>query len=108
VARVTLVSRFPEIARGLQVGAPQRVRQSAERVAASMQRAAPVDTGALRDSIRVTGRQAGKTPRARVRAAYYWYFVNYGTRHQAAQPFVEPAIEAEKPHLERSIRGLFD
>lgn len=34
--------------------------------------------------------------KGRKRDAYYWTFVEFGTRHTAARPFMSPAFEAKK------------
>jgi HK97 gp10 family phage protein len=57
-----------------------------------MKQLSPVDTGAMRDSIDKV-EMAPLNMGIRI-GAYYWPFVNYGTVHQEAQPFVEPALES--------------
>jgi HK97 gp10 family phage protein len=55
------------------------------KVADEMRRNAPVDTGALRDSIRETGDGVEV-------GAPYGGFVEYGTSDTAPQPFVGPTV----------------
>ena len=78
---------------------------SARRVAAGARRRAPVRTGKLRSSISTT-RVAFGHHEVRVGARYGAY-VEYGTRHQPAQPFLRPAIEAERRSFIHALAGLF-
>ena len=55
------------------------------------QAAAPVDTGYMRDHISVT--DASDTHVTIVSEADYSGFVEYGTRHMDAQPFITPALD---------------
>lgn len=62
-----------------------------------MKQLAPVDTGHMRDSIhKVEGPKHGGMIASRgVKIdAPYWVFVEYGTVHMSAQPFVTPAMES--------------
>jgi HK97 gp10 family phage protein len=54
---------------------------------------APVDTGALRASIRVEGTEGSRRRRV-VAGAPHARFVEYGTVTNPAQPFMTPAAEA--------------
>lgn len=56
-----------------------------EKVADEMRRNAPVDTGALRDSIEVTDDGV-------IVDVPYGAFVEYGTSDTAPQPFASPAV----------------
>lgn len=40
--------------------------------------------------------------------AEYGIYVEYGTAHQAAQPYLEPAIEEARAEWERGLSRLFD
>lgn len=62
-----------------------------------MRELAPLRTGKLKKSIKVY-KINGKTYRIRV-GAFYGIYVNYGTRHMAAQPFYEPGIEWAKANV---------
>jgi HK97 gp10 family phage protein len=108
VARVTLTSRFPEIARALPGGAARETHAAAERVADSMRRRVPVRTGAHRDSIRVQRGGLGDDAVARVVMLDTWPFLEFGTVDTAARPFVYPATEAEQARLVGGVRRLFD
>jgi HK97 gp10 family phage protein len=77
-------------------GAIERgVVRAADHVADLARQLAPVDTGALRDSIRV---EPGDTPTSRKvvaggGAVAYAAHVEYGTADSPAQPFMTPAVE---------------
>lgn len=53
-------------------------------------------------------RGAGKTTR-RIdpRDAYYWFFVEFGTAHTRARPFLRPAFEARKTVAVETAIGVF-
>ena len=91
----------------------------AELVAVEARRLAPVDTGALRDSIAVTddrdARVYGKVNGADVSVfvgpvgsteegdVFYARFVEFGTRYMQAQPFMRPAIQSKREEAERLV-----
>lgn len=91
----------------------------AELVAAEARRLAPVDTGALRDSIKVAderdARIYGKVNGADVSVfigpvgsteegdVFYARFVEFGTRYMKAQPFMRPAIQSKREDAERLV-----
>lgn len=66
---------------------------------------APVDTGAMRNSIAsemvddLTGQVSVGQEYAR--------FVEYGTSRMAAQPFLTPALEGNRAEFQREIAELF-
>lgn len=66
------------------------LRRIAAAVAEDAQRFVPVDTGHLRESIHVED-PTGNTIRVRAGADYAAY-VEQGTRHMAAQPYLAPAL----------------
>ena len=72
------------------------VHSVADDVARSAQAAAPVLTGALRDSIEVDREGLA----AEVGSSLdYAVFVEYGTWKDAPQPFLGPALDQEEPEL---------
>lgn len=73
-------------------------REAAEMIRERAKFRAPVDTGALRRSITVV--RAGKLRYVVKTGVDYAGFVEFGTRHMAAQPFLGPALEEAR----RSIR----
>ena len=70
------------------------VDEVTEAIAEDMRRYAPVDTGALRDSIEAEPAVEGS---GRVRVGTdHWQFPEYGTRDQDAQPYARPALYQER------------
>ncbi len=57
-----------------------------------MKQLAPVDTGAMRDSIESV--EMGPLTLGIKIGVNYWHFVEFGTIYQEAQPFVSPAVES--------------
>lgn len=80
------------------------VLKSAERVAAKARSYAPVDTGYLKSSIEASSVTSGKEADILVGAPYGAY-VEYGTVHMAAQPFLTPAIREEEAEFFNSVGG---
>jgi HK97 gp10 family phage protein len=74
---------------------------AADAIVEKAQQLAPVRTGFLRDSIEkvIVG-----VHRLITIGAPYWFFVEYGTVNMAAQPYLNPAIEAVD---KRAIADVF-
>lgn len=81
----------------------QAVQESGRAMERGMKSLAPVDTGALRDSIRhtVEGTTASAGPG---REVDYAAFVEFGTSRMAAQPYVRPIAEAERHLFPERVR----
>ena len=62
------------------------------------------DTGRLIGSIRV--QQAGKVTAEVIAGVDYARYLEFGTRHMAARPFMTPAVEQERSKFERGLREL--
>lgn len=101
------------IRRGLPDAIGRGVERGAQHIADLAQQLAPVDTGALRDSIRV---EPGDSPTSRKviaggGAVTYAAHVEYGTASSPAQPYMTPAaeqidVEAEiADEVRRLVRG---
>lgn len=79
-------------------------------LADEMRARAPVDTGALRDSIEVEP-PTGNFPGGRVivggngaaGSTFYGVFVEFGTVYQPAQPFMRPAAAAAGERMRRAV-----
>jgi HK97 gp10 family phage protein len=60
----------------------------------------------------VTGRTGKSGQRVRnaygIWAAWYYFFVEFGTAHSAAKPFLIPAVEAHRETIDRLARGELD
>jgi HK97 gp10 family phage protein len=92
-----LASRAPKLAAGV-------IRTTVAEIAADAQQRAPVDTGALRDSIkgRVINQQAGEVTAGGGEVDYAGY-VEYGTVKMGAQPYMHPAADAARPRFEAAV-----
>lgn len=73
----------------------------AELIAISARSRAPVDTGTLRDSIRVREIDDGRAIEA---TAFYANMVEHGTVNAGPRPFLVPAFEEHQDLIERRIR----
>lgn len=81
------------------------IRKTAQDVKATAQSMAPVDTGALRNSITVsmglTSLEAVISP-----TVAYAPYVEHGTSRMAPQPFMGPAADRHLPALEQALSQL--
>lgn len=96
--------RAPDVARLHASGA---VTVTSFAIAQRARAAAPVDSGLLKSSIEST--KAGKGLSSRVTvdgAAYYWRFIEFGTRRMAARPFIRPSAEAESGDFVQRMRDI--
>lgn len=90
----------------------QAVEASGKSIANRAGRGAPVDTGHLAQSPRAE-RLSDSQVLVTVSTAdgthpEYARFVEFGTRHMAAQPFFTPAVEAEREAFRRKIRKAYE
>lgn len=103
-ARVSL-NRFPQIAAALPRETSLIVRKAANDIKAQAQTMVPVDTGNLKNSITVDA--APGAQRATVGTAVeYAPYVEYGTRHMAAQAFLMPAANRVRPSFIAAMKQL--
>ncbi|KQN91554.1 hypothetical protein ASE90_01745 [Sphingomonas sp. Leaf67] len=111
--------KLERLAKGLPASVVrQALREGAQVIADEAKRLAPVDTGALRDSIAVTDDRDGKLyGRPGVEGGvsvyvgpvgstddgdvYYAKFVEFGTARHVAQPFMRPAIQGRRDEAGR-------
>lgn len=109
VARVEgkdrLIRRIRSIAAGMKRGGDSGASESAERIKDRARALAPVDTGKLRDSIKVEKVATGKYEVGPGDEVDYALFVELGTSRTRAQPYMRPAIEAERAQFVRNVRG---
>ena len=54
-----------------------------------------------------TGKKPKKGQKARPNQAYYWRWVEFGSKKQKAQPFLRPAFEANKEAAVRKFQEVF-
>lgn len=83
--------------------ASRRLTEVAGRLRDDARRNAPVDSGALRDSIKVAGGRNFRTVYTDVR---YGAFVEYGTADTAPQPYFEPAIRPAYARLADALEDV--
>jgi HK97 gp10 family phage protein len=96
---VRLTNRFPEIEKELPVRVHEAILSGAHKIARDASDHAPVESGTLRDSIAAEPSHTG----AEIKAAWYWFFVEFGTSHSPAKPFMIPAAEANRDNLARDV-----
>src|SRR5688572_18375743 len=99
--------RAPELVKSL---ASSAVAATTFAVAQRAKLLVPVLTGTLKNSIEGNRPSAGGWPgRVGISAStnvYYWRFVEFGTRYQAARPFFRPAAEAESNVFVERLRAI--
>ncbi|MBT0941707.1 HK97 gp10 family phage protein [Streptococcus lutetiensis] len=67
---------------------------------------APVDTGVLKNSI--FSAKAGNLTYKVTAPQHYAIYVEKGTRKMRAQPYLKPALDAERPKLISNLRKLYE
>lgn len=98
-----LLARLRDIIDAMRGGSADATRDMAEAIKDRAQQLVPVDTGRLRDSIRVNElgpRSYTVGPGDEVEYAEY---VEYGTSRMAAQPYMRPAIELARQEFPRRV-----
>ena len=89
------------------VRAGQAMSKALGDIQAGAQNRAPVDTGALRNSITHEYRRSGNTLRGEVGPTVnYGGFVERGTSRMRAQPYLRPATDAVLPGYEAALGQL--
>lgn len=99
-------NNLDQIREDMRTQAGLAIRKAALDIEAQAKMNAPVDTGALRNSI-----AASKNDELSWQVAVgvnYGAFVEYGTTRMAAQPFLTPAVEAVKPALFAALESMID
>lgn len=81
------------------------LRVNGEQMLQRAQKNAPVDTGELRDSLRMDIDEAGFSVNIKSDADHASY-VEYGTRYQNAQPFIGPAFKRQQRKLKKDLSKL--
>lgn len=126
---ISEVNNFDTLASEILASLDQAVRDMAGELVIDIQQAAPVDTGALRESVYLVtdkvstyGLATGESKTAKgdveihpqatldgpheavvAVAAGHGVFNEFGTSRMAAHPFFTPAVEAARPKFERKI-----
>lgn len=103
-----LENKLPPIIKGMETQARQIVAKAALDIQAHAQQAVPVDTGTLKNSIRATqvggNAASGSISWRVVVGADYGMYVEWGTVHTAARPFLGPAVNAVRPTFLAAMR----
>jgi len=100
-----LIANLRHASRAVAKEATKVVRKSAQGVSRSARRRAPVDTGNLRSSIGIEYEHGGLTAHI-APSANYAVFVEYGTSRMAPQPFMGPALEANRGGFAEAMAQL--
>ncbi|WP_422804218.1 HK97-gp10 family putative phage morphogenesis protein [Streptococcus sp. FT1-55] len=88
-----------------QVATDRQLKLSSLRIERAAKVNAPVDTGTLKNTI--FSAKAGNLTYKVTAPQHYAIFVEKGTRKMRAQPYLKPAIEAERPKLISNLRKIY-
>lgn len=99
-------NEFPRFARMLPDKVDRAVAKAAADVEAQAKIRAAVDTGFMRASIHAE--KVGTGHHRVVVGAEYAQYVEFGTRHMAAQPFLRPAFDAVIPRLRQALERIVE
>lgn len=99
-----VLNRWPAIQAHMLMGAEAAVGSAAMEMEAGMKGRAPVDTGFLMNSIQA--RKIGPAHWRVTVGAEYGIYLEYGTRHMAAQPFFFPTIAEVTPSFMQAMRQI--
>lgn len=103
---VTLdMKKMEQIARDLNKNTEQVLKSFAFQVEGEAKTRAPVDTGALKNSIN-TKKMSDNLYRVQD-GVEYGLFQELGTSRMAAHPFMKPAVEAVRKFIHKKWGGLF-
>lgn len=106
MSQVVVNSRIPAIIRQAQAATDRAVQNVAEDVAQRASSRAPRGaTGTLAQSIQAE--RVGQGEYA-VTAEWYWRFLEFGTRHAGAQPFMVPAAQGHTSRLAGLIGRAYE
>lgn len=103
---ITHKNKLPDLAAAALPFAREAVDRHAHEIESRAKVQAPVDTGYLRNSIHTKITNGGLTGIVHA-AAEYAAYVEFGTRHQRAQPYMTPAFRAVEPKFVKVWRELF-
>lgn len=90
---------------GLEVKVRTTVLRNASEMQTKAQKLAAVDTGFMKRSIGLTQGGGGLNIKVSPTAEYAPY-VEYGTRYQAAQPFMRPAFQQQEKKFKSDVDKL--
>jgi HK97 gp10 family phage protein len=70
-------------------------------------RTIPGEPGDLKKSIKAGKMRKDGVESIGVLLAWYWFFVEYGTRFQSPHPFVRPAVEVARKEIHRTAKVAY-
>lgn len=88
------------------IATDRQLELSSKRIECMAKVKAPVDTGALKNSI--FSAKAGNLTYKVTAPQHYAIYVEKGTRKMRAQPYLKPALDAERPKLISNLRKLYE
>lgn len=97
--------RTDSIIKNVKSNSAQNAYDFARGATASAKARCPVDTGALKASIQ--HKKVGERHHQIRVGQFYGAYVEYGTRHMAAQPYLRPAIEEHKRLFRARMARVF-
>jgi HK97 gp10 family phage protein len=97
--------KFPQIAAAMPEKTSQVVRKAAFDIEGQAKNRAPVDTGALKNSISTEFEDNGLTGIIAPHVEYAT-FVEFGTKRMSAQPYMTPAAEAVAPAFISAMKQM--
>lgn len=96
-------NRFAEIAAKMRPEMQEIKRNSADQVELHAKALAPFQSGDLRDSIHI---EEDGNDFAVLVGVFYGHFLEFGTRHAPAHPYMKPARDAVYPSFEDALGRL--
>lgn len=100
-------NKVPQLSGNLRKLAAEAVEGAALQTEAIAKPLAPVDTGFLRNSIQAAKGSSDLTWEVGV-GAEYGIFIEHGTVHMPARPFVTPAVELVRPQFLHAMAEIVD
>lgn len=88
------------------IATDRQLELSSKRIERMAKVKAPVDIGALKNSI--FSAKAGNLTYKVTAPQHYAIYVEKGTRKMRAQPYLKPALDAERPKLISNLRELYE
>lgn len=83
------------------------LRKTSYDIEADAKRLAPVDTGALKNSIFTTVSRSGTTTTGEIGpSANYGAYQEFGTSRMGAQPYMRPAFDNHEPAFQEAMRQI--
>lgn len=101
-----LVRKLAIKSKQARIATDRQLELSSKRIERMAKVKAPVDTGALKNSI--FSAKAGNLTYKVTAPQHYAIYVEKGTRKMRAQPYLKPALDAERPKLISNLRKLYE